>query len=117
MLKPGPDSGLAPIARRMLGDDVLDALRTAVLDGRFVPGQRLAEAALARDLQVSRTDTSNPLPTNYPDVSYHCHVTLAHPKIRVQVPMQAALAETGSSDRTNAPGFGEVKPTWTARDL
>ncbi|HEY2341544.1 MAG TPA: GntR family transcriptional regulator [Chthoniobacteraceae bacterium] len=38
----------------MVGDDVLDALRAAVMDGTFAPGERLAEAALARELRVSR---------------------------------------------------------------
>ncbi len=49
-----PGLPLTPIARRTVGDDVLDALRAAIMDGRFAPGLRLAEAVLARDLQVSR---------------------------------------------------------------
>src|SRR5580692_1208877 len=45
---------LTPISRRMVGEDVLAALRAAVMDGSFAPGERLAEAVLARELRVSR---------------------------------------------------------------
>jgi DNA-binding GntR family transcriptional regulator len=47
-------TALAPVSRRMVGDDVLAALRAAVMDGSFAPGERLAEAVLARELRVSR---------------------------------------------------------------
>lgn len=38
----------------MVGEDVLEALRTAVVRGAFPPGERLAEAVLAKELRVSR---------------------------------------------------------------
>lgn len=50
----GGELRLAPAPRRMIADDVADALRTAVADGRLAPGTRLLEEALARELRVSR---------------------------------------------------------------
>jgi DNA-binding GntR family transcriptional regulator len=45
--------GLLP-ARRSLCEDVVDRLRAAIVRGRFAPGQRLSEAALAELFGVSR---------------------------------------------------------------
>ena len=45
---------LAPIARRSVGDDVLETLRKAIIAGAFAPGDHLAEGALAQQLGVSR---------------------------------------------------------------
>lgn len=45
---------LAPTPRRVLTDDVVDALRTAILSGRMRPGARLIEEDLAASLRVSR---------------------------------------------------------------
>jgi len=45
---------LAPISRRMVGEDVLDSLRDAVLRGTFPPGERLPEGVLAKQMHVSR---------------------------------------------------------------
>lgn len=47
-------ASFAPIARRTLGDDVLETLRRAIITGEFAPGQHLAEGALAQELGVSR---------------------------------------------------------------
>ena len=46
--------GLEPVARPTLAESVADAIRTSILNGRFVPGDRLIEAELARELNVSR---------------------------------------------------------------
>lgn len=43
-----------PLARRTLGDDVLETLRRAIIAGHFAPGHHLAEGALAQELGVSR---------------------------------------------------------------
>lgn len=54
---PSSDSlraSLPPIARVMVGDHVIDALRTALLRGDFAPAERLVEAVLAKELRVSR---------------------------------------------------------------
>ncbi len=40
--------------RRSLSDDVVDRLRSAIVRGTFVPGQRLNEVALAEAFSVSR---------------------------------------------------------------
>jgi DNA-binding GntR family transcriptional regulator len=41
-------------ARPSLVDQLTDAIRLAVVEGRFVPGQRLVEADLTREFSVSR---------------------------------------------------------------
>jgi DNA-binding GntR family transcriptional regulator len=46
--------GLGPAARRVLADEVVDALRDAIMSGRFESGQRLIEHELASQLAVSR---------------------------------------------------------------
>lgn len=45
---------LAPIARRSIGDNVLDTLRKAIIAGAFAPGDHLAEGSLAQQLGTSR---------------------------------------------------------------
>jgi len=47
--------GLPPLSTARAADRVHAALRTAILDGAFVPGERLDLQALARDLDVSAT--------------------------------------------------------------
>lgn len=46
--------GLTLAVTPTLADAVSDALREAILSGRFAPGARLVEANMARELQVSR---------------------------------------------------------------
>jgi len=41
-------------SRRSLSDDVVDRLRSAIVNGEFAPGQRLNEVALAESFSVSR---------------------------------------------------------------
>lgn len=43
-----------PLSRRLFVDDVRDALVEAILTGKFAPGERIVEANVARDLDVSR---------------------------------------------------------------
>ncbi len=45
---------LGPAERRVLADEVADALRNAIVKGHFEPGQRLIEHELATQLDVSR---------------------------------------------------------------
>ncbi len=45
---------LSPIRRRSVSEDVLETLRTAILEGQFASGNLLAEAPLAAQLGVSR---------------------------------------------------------------
>lgn len=45
---------LGPAPRRVLADEVTDALRNAIVAGQFVSGQRLVEDELATELSVSR---------------------------------------------------------------
>lgn len=45
---------LSPTPRRVLVDDVVDAIRDAILSGRIPPGARLIEEDLATMLKVSR---------------------------------------------------------------
>jgi DNA-binding GntR family transcriptional regulator len=44
----------APTPRRVLTDDVVDAIRNAILSGKIRPGSRLIEEDLAASLKVSR---------------------------------------------------------------
>ncbi|MFI0844934.1 GntR family transcriptional regulator [Mesorhizobium sp. IMUNJ 23232] len=44
----------APTPRRVLTDDVVDAIRNAILSGKIRPGARLIEEDLAASLKVSR---------------------------------------------------------------
>jgi DNA-binding GntR family transcriptional regulator len=44
----------APL-NRSASEAAADLIRRAILDGRLVPGQRLTEESLARDLRISRT--------------------------------------------------------------
>src|SRR5262249_33101185 len=46
---------VAPLKRRRLVDDAVEALRKAILDGRFLPGARLRQTDLADQLAISRT--------------------------------------------------------------
>jgi DNA-binding GntR family transcriptional regulator len=48
------DLAFAPRQRRVLTDDVADAIREAILSGRIAPGARLIEDDLASSLDVSR---------------------------------------------------------------
>ena len=43
-----------PLSRRLFVDDVRDALVEAILAGKFAPGERIVEANVARELDVSR---------------------------------------------------------------
>ncbi|SMC39850.1 transcriptional regulator, GntR family [Primorskyibacter flagellatus] len=45
---------LAPIAPRMLAETIVDAIVEAAAKGQFLPGDRIIEADLARQLNVSR---------------------------------------------------------------
>lgn len=54
MISDGDEPGLGPAARRVLADEVADALREAIMTGRFEAGQRLIEHELASQLDVSR---------------------------------------------------------------
>src|SRR5258706_10581187 len=49
-----PRSGLAPVSRRTIGDNVVDTLRKAIIAGAFAPDDHLAEGVLAQQLGVSR---------------------------------------------------------------
>lgn len=44
-----------PPLNRSAGDAAADLIRRAILDGTLLPGQRLTEERLARDLRISRT--------------------------------------------------------------
>lgn len=45
---------LGPLTAPTLVDTIADVIRTSILGGRFAPGERLVEAELARELDVSR---------------------------------------------------------------
>jgi DNA-binding GntR family transcriptional regulator len=45
---------LLPLARRTIGDDVLDTLRKSIIAGAFAPGDHIAEGTLGQQLGVSR---------------------------------------------------------------
>lgn len=51
---PSPLGGLQPATQLTLVDSVVEAVRAAILSGRILPGERLVEAELARQLGVSR---------------------------------------------------------------
>jgi DNA-binding GntR family transcriptional regulator len=46
--------GLEPISSTTLSEQIADQIVDAIVSGRILPGQRLVEAALAAELQVSR---------------------------------------------------------------
>ena len=50
----GP-SRLAPLSRKNLSEQITDAIRNAIVEGRFRPGDKIPEAELAEQLGVSRT--------------------------------------------------------------
>ncbi|MDE0494217.1 MAG: GntR family transcriptional regulator, partial [Acidimicrobiaceae bacterium] len=50
----GP-SRLAPLSRKNLSEQIIDAIRNAIVEGRFRPGDKIPEAELAEQLGVSRT--------------------------------------------------------------
>ena len=50
----GP-SRLAPLSRKSLREQIIDAIRNAIVEGRFRPGDKIPEAGLAEQLGVSRT--------------------------------------------------------------
>lgn len=47
-------AGLGPARRRVLGDEVADAIRAAIVSGKLTAGERLVEDELASQLSVSR---------------------------------------------------------------
>jgi DNA-binding GntR family transcriptional regulator len=47
-------AGLQPAIQMTLVDSAVEAVRAAILSGRILPGERLVEAELARELGVSR---------------------------------------------------------------
>ena len=49
-----PARALKPVLRRSVADDALDHLRKAIIAGAYAPGDHLAEASLADQLDVSR---------------------------------------------------------------
>ncbi len=49
-------SVLGPARRRVLADEVADAIREAIFAGRIDLGQRLVEEELATNLNVSRAE-------------------------------------------------------------
>jgi len=49
-----PSLSLAPALKRVLADEVVEELRSAILDGRLVPEQPILEARVAHMMQVSR---------------------------------------------------------------
>lgn len=53
-LEDSPPALLTPLARRTIGDDVLETLRKSIIAGAFAAGDHLAEGTLARQLGVSR---------------------------------------------------------------
>lgn len=48
-------SGVAPIRKRPLHDEVADRIRDLIIEGRLKPGERIDEASLVEQLGVSRT--------------------------------------------------------------
>jgi DNA-binding GntR family transcriptional regulator len=52
---------LGPAGRRPLGQAVADVLRDAIYAGRFRPGDRIAQAVVARELGVSQTTVRDAL--------------------------------------------------------
>lgn len=55
LAKPVSESAvLAGIARKPLSHDVASAIRSAILNGHWQPGQRITESSLAEQLDVSR---------------------------------------------------------------
>lgn len=49
-----PGQRLGPVTAATLVESVAEAIRTSILTGGIAPGERLVEAELARELQVSR---------------------------------------------------------------
>jgi DNA-binding GntR family transcriptional regulator len=49
-----PSQRLGPVTAATLVESVAEAIRTSILTGGIAPGERLVEAELARELQVSR---------------------------------------------------------------
>jgi DNA-binding GntR family transcriptional regulator len=54
---------LEPALRRPLGQTVAEMLREAIYTGRFRPGDRIAQAAIAQELSVSQTTVRDALAT------------------------------------------------------
>ena len=50
----GTSALLSPLARRTIGDDVLDTLRKSIIAGAFASGDHIVEGSLALQLGVSR---------------------------------------------------------------
>lgn len=50
----GPQALFAPPLQRALRNDVYDAMRQALVSGALQPGQRINEAEIARQMQISR---------------------------------------------------------------
>ena len=60
---PVPPSASPPIGRRLMRDDAHDAIRDAILDGTFAPGEILDDAQLTQWLGISRTPIRDALMT------------------------------------------------------
>jgi DNA-binding GntR family transcriptional regulator len=62
-MPPTTAARLTPPKRLSLGQSVADVLRDAIFTGRFLPGQRIAQAVVAQELGVSQTTVRDALAT------------------------------------------------------
>ena len=66
-----------PATRLIFRNQVIDAVRAAILDGRLQPGQPITERPLAHDLQISRAPIREALREREPDAArrtgYDCN--------------------------------------------
>ena len=50
-----PEGGIVPLNRRTLHDELVDRVRSLIVEGQLAPGTRIHEGDLGKALGVSRT--------------------------------------------------------------
>lgn len=105
---PVPTSSKPELKRRLLKDEAYDAIRDAIMDGSFQPGEHLEDVALQEWLGISRTPIRDALMNLQRDglveivPQAHTKVVDAHPEV-VEANIQTLGVVLGGVVRVTVP--------------
>lgn len=107
---PVPTSSRPELKRRLLKDEAYDAIRQAIMDGSFQPGEHLDDVALQEWLGISRTPIRDALMNLQRDglveivPQAHTKVVDAHPEV-VEANIQTLGVVLGGVVRVTVPAL------------
>lgn len=117
---PVPTSSKPDLKRRLLKDEAYDAIRDAIMDGSFQPGEHLEDVALQEWLGISRTPIRDALMNLQRDglveivPQAHTKVVDAHPEV-VEANIQTLGVVLGGVVRVTVPTLDDpARTTLTA---